>query len=176
MQNELKESERIFKGQKWSTKGFQSNATRNDKSENFLRIFKHSAPSLKTEKKKRKSFSFFLFMQLASILFFFCSNRLLLQNGGFAPNLWTEVNSKRAHFFPLDAQNFCALYKKMGDVKCPLFVSTFWKRSKNTLGSFAVVVLWSFEAISINIRHEQSMTTTPRGAWNGRYFGTAFLN
>ena len=131
-------------------------------------------------KQKRKRESLFLFFVHAisqhPFFFFFCSNRLLLQNGGFAPNLWTEVNSKRAHFFPLDAQNFCALYKKMGDVKCPLFVSTFWKRSKNTLGSFAVVVLWSFEAISINIRHEQSMTTTPRGAWNGRYFGTAFLN
>ena len=33
----LKESERIFQGQKRITKGFQTNATCNDKSENFQR-------------------------------------------------------------------------------------------------------------------------------------------
>ena len=38
----LKESKNIFKGQKRITKGFQSNATRNNKSENFSWIFKHS--------------------------------------------------------------------------------------------------------------------------------------
>ena len=35
VQNDLKESEKNFKGQKRITKGFKSNATRNDKSENF---------------------------------------------------------------------------------------------------------------------------------------------
>ena len=47
--------------------------------------------------------SFFFFVHAISQHPFFCWNRLLLQNAlrecGFAPaNLWTEVNSKRAHF------------------------------------------------------------------------------
>ena len=36
-----------------------------------------------------------------------------------------------------------------------------------TLGFMAIV----WVAISINIRHEQSMTTTPKRPWNVRYFG-----
>ena len=39
-----------------------------------------------------------------------------------------------------------------------------------TLGFMAIV----WVAISINIRHEQSMTTTPKRPWNAGYFGNRF--
>ena len=51
-------------------------------------------------------------------------------------------------------------------------MTTFWKSSKNTLapkGPRFMAIVWV--AISINIRHEQSMTTTPKRPWNVRYFG-----